>query len=170
MDTYSVVKGMFAQPGYQNKNFYLTKVNWVLNAEDDLIIENGKVTAISILEKLLEANPKTGYNHAQALTGTITVAVEGAVVNQYEIYEKYNKLFPNVVIRYDSSKVEVEGAKTVIFYDNDVADEAVVFYEVFTDGTKTIEYLTSAEGPNGVALGTPAKGSTNENDYVFTGN
>ena len=48
--------------------------------------------------------------------------------------------------------------------------EAQEFYSVYTDGTKGMRYLVSAEGPNGVALGTPAKGSTNENDYVFTGN
>ena len=168
MDTYSVVKGVMAQEGYQNKTFYLNKVNWVLDAADDVELVDGKIKSITILEKLLKANPRAD-NHAQALTGTITVAVEGAMVNQYEIYEKYNKLFPNVIIKYNKDKVTVEGAKTVVFYDNDVPEDAVVFYEAFTDGTKTIEYLTSAEGPNGVALGIPAKGSTDESDYKFTG-
>ena len=81
-------------------------------------------------------------------------------------YEKYNKLFPNVTIKYN--KDNVTPAKKVIFYNNDVKADAGVFYEVFTDGNQTIEYLTSAQGPNGTAIGEkPAKPETNENSYVF---
>ena len=168
IDSYPILKGMMKDSAaVASKTYYLNQVNWTLNAEDDFIVENDKIIAIDILEKLQIAYPYTGYTVAQALTGTITIDVNVSV-DQFQIYEKYNKTFPNVKIVYAES-TPVIPAKTIRFFDNDVESEAQEFYSVYTDGTKGMRYLVSAEGPNGVALGTPAKASTDTNSFEFTG-
>lgn len=172
MDTYPIVKGVFANQSLEdekgNKTFFLTNVNWLLENSDDVILEGNKITGITILEKLLKANCRGSYNHSQSLSGTITINVNNTEVNQFEIYNKYNKKFPNVTIKYGNN-VTVEGAKKVIFYDNDIVEKAQVFYEVLTDGTQKLETLISEDGPNGIALRKPSKAPTNEYAYEFTG-
>ena len=167
VDTYELTKEIFN--GESVKQFYLTNINWNINDAQDGQNESGKLESIDILETLLsdKAAARDGYTKAQCLSGIITINIEGCSVDEFTIYNKYNKLFPNLKIKY-SDKVSVTKAKHIVFM-NDSADDAIVHYEVFGDGTETIGKLISASGPNGVAMRNPSKGSSEAFDYEFTG-
>ena len=166
-NTYPIIKGIFNTSTI--KNYYLTNVNWVI--EDQELTDDGYIETIDILDKLMDDSigvPNEGYNRQQALTGTLILNVPNSKVIEFNIYNKYNKTFPNLTILYGEN-VTITKAKHIQFMDNDIKEEANLYYEVFTDGSEKLGYLISKEGPNGIALGSPAKSSTDEYNYIFSG-
>ena len=166
LDSYPIVKNMF-KTDVAARSYLLTQVNWNLTEEDDFILEGNEIKAIDILDKLADEASPLADNIAQALSGTLTINID-KTVDQFAIYNKYNRKFPNLKILYGDSTTVIP-AKTITFFNHDVEELADEFYLVYTDGTETLAYLTSAEGPNSAPLGRPTKASTEKNSYEFTG-
>ncbi len=168
-NTYSLVKQVFNS---QNaKSFYLTNINWEI-ADEQIATENGKLVGIDILDTLLseKAYAKEGYTKAQAISGTITINIPEVKVNEYEIYEKYKKDFPNVIIQYGDAIGEIVTAYDLVFMTSN-EDDAIIHYQVKTssDQNLTLKELTSANGPTGEDMRVPSRASTQSHDYQFTG-
>lgn len=174
IDTYDLVKDAMSAG---TTAFYLTDINWVIDDTQAGAIKNEDdgityLESIDILEQMAESltnnqsavYPKTGYTLAQALTGTITIAVPDITANEYDLYEKYKSIFPNVTIKYDENVTNVQRSPTLYFMSG---DETTVHYKVLSDGNSTIELLISAAGPNGIAMVEPTKAPTASTAYTF---
>lgn len=138
-----------------------------------LVDSDNQIVCIPILEQLKTKTGKRNENivsSAAALSGTITISSDTPItVNEYNIYEKYNAIFPNVTIMYGEN-VTVTQAIRIKFYNENTSD-ARVHYEVRTNGADsgnlTIGFLTSNEGPNKKAMTVPEKASTPSIKYTF---
>ena len=179
-------------PALNDFSYHLAKYNKITNycfndiiwnvplSEEDIDIDNGKII---VLENLLETNENgeklKGYvevpNQTLALTGKIIIDLtnmpEGKKLDEYAIYAKYKKEFPNLEIEYQNANSNnLIMAKTITFY-NDYNTETNqyrdIIYQVKTDGTKPLSFLTSTSGPTGVAIGTPTKESDKVYDYYW---
>lgn len=147
-------------------------------ATEKVSMKNGnQIVCIPLLERLI--NLAGGSLTASLLSGTININVEGDV-KEIDLYNKYNKIFPNVEITY-GSKPNVTKAYTLRFYnldtmptDSEVTNDTYqTFFKVKFDSSldssyRTLKYLTSAEGPNGT-IGTPKKESTKDTVFTHTG-
>lgn len=138
------------------------------------LVEDGKVTRIPVLEFLKTRAPEmdgVSVDQKDALVGTITIDVD-ADVSEYDIYNRYHGLFPNLEIKYGDN-AKVENAYTVKFYSTDdyssITADTKTHYEVLTDGKTTLAKLVSASGPNGAAMTAPVKTSTTTKTYTFAG-
>lgn len=159
------------------ESYCFTGVDWTITESDDLVIENvdgkQKITGIKILDFLsTKAKPYaydvTLVNHGLALTGNLTIDAGDYVINQFELYEKYNGIYPSLNIDYVSN--ELQRAARVEFYNT----ETVLgnpYYSVLASGssTETLAYLASAEGPNKTPLTTPQKNSSDTQTFAFSG-
>lgn len=134
------------------------------------LVENGKVTAIPVLEYLPTKEYLDSASHAEALSGNIHIDVD-AEISEYDIYQKYHNVYPNVTFTY-GDKVKLTNAYTIKFFnvEKDSFTESIVpYYTVLSNGTQNLAFLTSAAGPVGSALSTPTKMSTNVNTFSFSG-
>lgn len=142
----------------------------------DLINADGTITRIPVLERLMRMGTKNSIEHAEALTGTLKINAlceNGAKpsVNEFDIYYRYNKIYPNLTITYGSN-VTGEKAYTVEFYRTDVdnmTDDVTPDYSVQTNGRFSLAQLTGENSPAGEPLFLPAKASTDTHEYDFTG-
>lgn len=149
---------------------------WSLIREKvDMLDSNNNIIAIPILEYLKDKTPSNNnyvVKREEALQGTINININGAKANEFDIYQKYHNLYPNVHIVYGSG-VTVEKAYTIKFYnvlaDDEITDSTETYYEVLTNGKMTLAQLTSASGPAGTELRTPARIATDEITYSFNG-
>lgn len=149
--------------------------NWNIAKEKVNLVENGEIKRIPILDQLMTKKPLKGNQQVSvvtALSGTIEIAVP-AKVNQFELYQKYNNIYPNVNIIYNK---EIIGSDNLIpaykieFYNvNNITENTEAYYTVLTDGSYTLSELISDQGPAGIAMVAPTKQSTNEVEYHFTG-
>ena len=149
-------------------DYELTDFNWTVSKLEDLNIVDGKVNGIKVVDRLFaESNPKSG-EHATSLVGTINIAVN-AVIDEYELYEKYCKDFPNLIITYDKDIVtDLNPAVEILFMGNN-SENASIHYRVLGSGEDSIGELISADGPTGVAIKAPNKESTIQTSYKFSG-
>lgn len=138
------------------------------------LVEDGKVARVPVLEFLkTRASEMDGVSIDQkdALVGTITINVD-ASVSEYDIYNRYHGIYPNLEIKYDGD-AKVDKAYTIKFYTTDdyssINDDTKTHYEVLTDGKTDLATLVSASGPNGAAIIAPVKTSTATKTYTFTG-
>lgn len=138
------------------------------------LVEDGKVTRIPVLEFLKTRAPEmdgVSVDQKDALVGTLTIDID-ADVSEYDIYNRYHGLFPNLEIKY-GDKATVAKAYTIKFYNVDsfdkITDMTATHYTVISDGTADLATLTSANGPNGVAMSAPVKSSSSTLVYTFTG-
>ena len=147
--------------------------NKSLIKERCLLIEDSKVSKIPVLELLLTKSPKKNQvdvTRASALTGKITLAVSAAI-DQFALYEKYQKDFPNLIIDYDETIVgdNLVKAHKIEFYNTpEITDQTEPYYSVLTNGSYDLEYLTSARGPAASTLTTPSMSSTDTINYIFS--
>lgn len=154
----------------------IDKAQWgkIIAAEKISMKEDNQIVCIPLLERLI--NLAGDSSTTNLLSGVINIDVEGDV-KEIDLYNKYNKIFPNVEITYGSTP-NVTKAYTLRFYNLDTmpTDEEVsnntyqTFFKVKFDSAvdsnyRTLNYLTSAEGPNG-AIGVPKKEPTK--DIIFT--
>lgn len=179
-DTYPLAKMITTErPANSTTEFYFKNINWRIDSlESADTIDSGKLTGLGVLDCLLDSdisNPIDGERKA-SLSGTLIIAIPNVTIDEYEIYDKYKRAFPNLDIVFDTSAsgMEVNSAYTLTFYNDNPDDEdSTVFYSVKAPQSPTEEqhlgYLVSAEGPNGEELGTPAKTSTEQNSFKFTG-
>lgn len=172
VDTYDLVKHSDALNRY-----YLTEVNWTVTDINDISQVSGFLTGVNVLDHLLrkdeEGNdlclPVAGYTTQTALTGTLTIDVSGVSINEYEIYKKYNKKFPNLTIQYGSHALpNLNKASKIIFYESD-EENADELFSVLTDGTMTLDVLTGGgeNSPTSLKLGIPVKNQTVQNTYYW---
>lgn len=152
--------------------YYFTNVNWII----DDFAEGENVKSIPILDSLINVNsflPEAGQKRATALTGIITL--KGNIhVDEFAIYEKYKKEFPNIEFRYDIGESgSLNPAVNITFMNLDKNSENnTVCYEVKASGNQTganLAKLVSDESPSGKKLGIPKKDSTDKNSFEFTG-
>lgn len=154
------------------QEYVFGEFTWTIteNNENHFVIENGKVTGLKVLDKLLEASPKLGYTTVTALEGTIVIDVD-CNIDEYAIYEKYSKQYPNLVIEYTDKVSGLDPAVEIIFKSGET-DDSTTHYRVLGNGSATgvsIGVLISADGPTGTAITDPNKGNTSEYTYTFTG-
>ena len=146
------------------------------------LIENGEIIRIPILDYLYTKAPKKdeiSVTRESALTGTITIKAP-ARVNQFDLYCKYNKKYPNVTINYDEDSIGSQNlikAYTVEFFNSsEINVNSEAYHKVLTDGTYTFRELTNKipaeEGdkasPAGIDLVSPTKASTSDTNFIFT--
>lgn len=143
--------------------------------EKVLLINHGAITQIPILEYLKEKSPRknsTSVTRASALSGTIVIKAR-ANVNQFNLYQKYNEIYPNVTIEYDEEAIGsgnlTKAYKIEFFNTPNVTDDMEPYHTVLTDGNYTFKELISIDGPAKVELPTPSMQSTPDTVYVFTG-
>jgi hypothetical protein len=88
-------------------------------------------------------------------------------VDEYALYEKYAKVFPNVEIQFSDDVTLSPAAASIKFYTD--KNKSDVYYSVKgkTDGSQTLESLTSTSGPTGIAMPEPIKPSTNRETFTF---
>lgn len=171
--TYQFVK----QP--QINRYQLNEVNWIIEATDDsyqltddFVLTDGEVSGIIALDNLNDTNtaPKEGTTTATALTGTLTINVP-CTIDEYTIYKKYIKTYPNLIIAYGNKVGEGrDPAVELLFLANKDSEEQ--YYRVLGSGDAdgdSIAKLISAQGPLGIAMGVPNKESTVSQNFTFTG-
>ena len=132
-----------------------------------------KVTCIPMLEYLQTRTFMSGTKHGEALTGTITINIPGASVDDLEIYRKYIDIFPDVKIKYGSD-MEVDEAFRINFYRIDTVsaenlevsdiEKIEPYFATLTQGAETLAELIDNKD-----FRVPTKASTNYFNYNFTG-
>lgn len=165
IDTYDLVKN-----SNNLQKYCLLGINWIIT--DQTLTSDNKLKNIDILDKLIAlgvGGVQEGYTQQTALSGTITINLSNAyTVDEYEIYKKYHKIYPNIELKY-SGEVTKKAANKITFYKDD-SEKNEVLYSVLTDPnntTETIGFLTSEEGPSGVAIGIPEKPKDNRYEYYW---
>lgn len=149
------------------KNYKLIDFTWIISEinEDNFDMENGKVVGLKVLDKLKVLN----VDATTALAGTIIVDTN-CTVSEYDIYAKYIKKFPNVVIEFTDAVTGLEPAVEIKFLTEEGSED--IYYRVFGTGESdglTIEELISADGPTGAAMTDPSSKITLSDSYTFTG-
>lgn len=139
-----------------------------------MLDENGKIVCIPILEYLLSKTPNQCMTHAEALQGKITISIPNTSVVELDIYEKYNEVYPDLVIEYNENVVNVEGAYKINFYEVDkdtLESEGTSIEDVnpyFSQLTAADSY-TLAQLIQSPQFRVPGKASTNTNVFTFNG-
>lgn len=159
---------------YQLNDFHWTIANreGYDPAADFTLDNNGKVTGIKALDNLNDTNskPKDGLTTATALTGKLTIDAP-CTVDEYDIYKKYAKTYPNLIIEYGNNVGSgLNRAVELIFMKSEEALEQ--HYRVLGSGEangETIAHLISANGPTGLAMQIPSREPTAQHIYTFTG-
>ena len=137
----------------------------------------GNVVCISALEYLKIKTP-VGTTTENALSGTITINIPGAKVDQLTIYKKYATIYPNVKIKYGNNMGEVIEAPEINFYrkaliiktngdfeiGNINIENLEPYYSVLVDGNTTLQ--TIVNNPN---FTLPKQSDTLDKTYQFTG-
>jgi hypothetical protein len=151
------------------KNYCITDFIWEITNKADLVEENGKIVDITALKHLAEGTA-INNNRATDLIGKIIIKANCSV-DEYALYSKYAKVFPNVVIEYDTSEGKVTldpPAVNIVFYSN--AEGNLIHYQVKSNGQKTLKWLTEAvTSPSGIGMIEPSKANTADKTYKFMG-
>lgn len=160
-------------------NYCFNNILWNVPTSD-IDITNGTIQVLeNLLQKDEKGNKLKGFvevsNQTLALTGKIIVHLsddipEGTKLNEYAIYAKYKNEFPNLEIEYTGNLNALDAADTITFYNDQDKNTGIyrdIIYQVKTDGTKDLGFLTSSSGPNGVAISTPTKESDKYYDYAW---
>lgn len=141
---------------------------WTLNINttEHFDYDSGNVVGIKVLEKL---GKLSSSNSSTTLIGTIKIDCN-CNVDEYDLYNKYVKKYPNLIIEYTDKVTGLNPAVELKFMAGDT-EASAVHYRVLGsgDGDVSIGTLISAEGPTGAAITDPSKGDTSEYTYTFTG-
>ena len=87
------------------------------------------------------------------------------IINEFDIYELYNDIYPNLKIEYKGF-ANIEKACRINFYSTENLNLAP-HYSVLSNGNLSLKLLTSADGPVGNAITIPIKPDTADTVYVF---
>ena len=153
-------------------NYYVfNDFTWTIteNSTEHFTKVDNKVTGLVVLDKLLQAQTQQGYTTVTALVGTIKIDVD-CIVDEYEIYSKYSKQYPNLIIEYTDKVTGLNPAVELKFMAGDSVASAIHYRVLGSgDGDVSIGTLISAKGPTGMAITDPSKGDTSQHTYTFTG-
>ena len=171
VDTYKIARGALFNTPLKLETYCFNDVNWVLDKADDFEYSEttGNISGIRALDILHSSlAPFDGVKtEAEALTGTLTVALAGKTVNEFDIYQKYHFIYPNLKIVY-ADGVSVQKASSINFYNLETINESSEpYYTVLSNKEKTLKFLTSAEGPAGSVLQPPVKVPTATESFTF---
>jgi hypothetical protein len=153
------------------QNTYPTTVGTYLYEKMDMVVDN-KITCIPVLDYLMTKQFLDSTKHSEALTGTITLDLNGVTANELAIYKRYVDTYPNVEIKYGDN-VTVEGAHRINFYYTDVdtvgpngnVDNISPYFSVLTANGEA----TLAELINTPEFNNPNKGATATQVFTFFG-
>ena len=164
--TYEIAKANYIE------NYCFNDISWEVPTADLTRNEKGQYR-INAVENLLNKYPVQGIDsQALALTGVITIELSDDLpdnsVDEFDIYNTYKKTFPNLAIKYSGNLNALKKAYTITFYNDENKQD--IIYEVKTNGAYTLDYLTSVEGPLGVAIDTPSKEASVDKVYIWNGN
>lgn len=153
--------------------YLLEKVNWEITDIDDLVIDtNGYVESIKVLDNLKTKTPLESLTHDLALSGILTINVD-CKIDAFTIYEKYVKIYPNLIIQYGDNISDENITPAIELTFLSAKDSEEYYYRVLGSSVaankKSIAYLISENGPTGIAMGTPSRDDTIESTYTFTG-
>ena len=169
MDEYSYRMALEAPMTY----YALTDFNWEIGEDEDFILgDDGNVLGLTVVEKLSGKIPNSGTK-ASSLVGNIKIVDVPGITSEYDIYKKYCKTYPNLIITYDDSISSslLNRAIELVFMSNDT-ENAVVHYRVLGTGENdgdSIGILVSENGPTGIAIHNPSKEAITDKYYTFTG-
>jgi hypothetical protein len=133
-----------------------------------MLDEDNNLINIPVLDYLFSCNTIDNIPHADALSGTLTINIPNIKVDEYAIYIKYISMYPNLKIKYENA--DITEAQNIAFYsmeysNNIDADAATPYFEVKTaNGAKTLAGLIADP-----KFTLPHKGSTNTENFAFTG-
>lgn len=167
-DSYSYELALRAPINYYVFNDFVWNITENSDTHFDLV--DGEVVGIKVLDKLLQALTQEGYTTSTALSGIINIDVD-CVVDEFKIYKKYCKQYPNLIINYTNKVSGLNPAVELKFMGGE-GESAAIHYRVLGSGNAdgdSIGALISAEGPTGIAMTDPVKGNTSQNTYEFTG-
>ena len=124
----------------------------------------------------MRVGTRNGVSRADSLTGVLTINLlcdddSKPSVNQFDIYNRYNKIFPNLTLQYGNNITGVQ-AHRIEFYRTDIdnmTNDVTPDYVVLTDGAKSLATLTGNNSPAGEPLFIPSKAETNTHKYEFSG-
>lgn len=172
--------GYLIAKGEKIAKYCFNDINWSVPAADWATDTSGEPT-VAVLDNLL----KEGKGFVEvttsnlALTGNLTIEVPSKeTLNEYTIYSKYIKHYPNLQITYTGDGI-VSSAPTITFYNSvETAEDGKtitgykdIIYQVKTNGTYELAWLVSTAGPTGTAITShPTKDSDKIYDYTWTGN
>ena len=164
-DEYNGNNYVFSEEDKENGVILYKKA--ILFEEDENGIKN--IVSIPVLEYLKSKQPKE--NETSSLTGTITIDLDKAKVNEYDIYQRYimDLGFKGIEIIYNENKdkVQVTKASKIEFYNQpNVEEESKPFYTALTDGAAEEDIPLKDIVEDNIIKG-PIKSSTNYNDYEF---
>lgn len=150
------------------ESFCLQGINWKIEDPEDVEINNqNEIIGIKVLDLLSNINPYINTSNlarADRLIGKIHVDVGNYIIDEFTLYNKYQKIFPNVTLLYTSTGLKE--AYHIKFYNSEnIMGEP--YYTVLTNGEMSLNYLTGINSPTGSALSEPIKPSTNQYDYKF---
>lgn len=170
VDTYKIARGALFASVLNLETYCFQDVNWVLDNEDDFTYSNsGNISGIRALDILHSslAPYKDVKTESEALTGTLTVALVGKTVNEFEIYQNYHSIYPNLKIVY-ADGVSVQPASEIKFYNLEtITDSTEPYYTVLSNGEYTLEFLTSEDGPAKATLQPPVKVPSATESFTF---
>lgn len=149
---------------------YPTTSGTYLYEKFDMIVD-GKIVCIPVLEYLMTKSILDSSKPAEALTGKITLQLNGVTANELELYKRYVDVYPDLSIEYGPG-VTVEGAHRINFYyvDKDsLGDSGITgltpYFSVLTANNES----TLAELINTPIFANPNKSSNSYWTYEFTG-
>lgn len=169
LNTYELCYNMLTSEN--GGKFKLNNINWLINSVDNnLIIEDNKIVGIEVLDYILNNTDKISQLEgllSNALTGTITIDISSNNVDEYELYSKYIKVFPNLKFIFSENTV-VDKAIEIKFL-KDKNEEILYFVKAQSDNSKSLAQLVY----NNTILGkdltkNPSKESTKEYSYIFS--
>lgn len=148
---------------YDNYNYYVYEGAFHSELYEAVeLVVNNEIIKIPVLEKL---NSLIGKGLSGTLLLTFPEASEKIKVNEYELYERYNSMFPSLVIEFGEN-IEVTRAYRIRFFNTDmkpIPSGYSPIFETLANGRKTLKELTEDKLP------TPTKPSTNDTVYAFSG-
>ena len=163
----------------QLKRYHLTDFHWTIKSTgEDYALTNdfalkadGSIEGILAVDNLMDTDtaPKDGSTPATALVGRITINVP-CTVNEYDLYAKYIKTYPNLVIDYKDVGSGYTPAADLVFLKMEGSEE--VHYRVLGSGREddvSVATLVSADGPTGIPMKTPSKEPTVSQTFSYTG-
>ena len=173
INTYNIVKGNYDTTKTLT-NYYIEGFDWTLSQASDFEIVDGRIVGIPVLDFLSQKTPEGVNDKAMALLGTLTINLTGYKINEYNIYHKYQALYPNVEIKYSNAVTQqdtyFEPAIKMYFYRVDAAEAPEdirarePYYFTITDGKDNWGTIV---GNKDFVL--PTKMSSNTKDYTFAG-
>ena len=173
MNTYQLCSNFFSSVGGR---FKMTNINWTIDNINELSRDdNGKIVGINILDTILNSGKFTTIDDIalkNALTGKLTIDVQQAQVDEYALYSKYIKDFPQLEIIFGDN-VSVDKALELIFFSDkpDEENRHVIYnIKIPKNNNKTLEELVYNNPVTGQPLNKNiTKDSTEKYSYNFSG-